>query len=337
MKKIIVTGGCGFIGSNLVKKLLLTKSSIILNIDALKKQSVPDSLNKVIKNKKNYFFKKIDISNFNKLNKLIRDFEPSLIFHLAAESHVDRSIVNPFSFISSNILGTLNIIESIRLNNFWRNNKSFKLIYVSTDEVYGSLKKNQKSFTELNKFYPNSPYSASKASGDLLARAWNKTFNIPIITTNSSNNYGPWQFPEKLIPVVISNCLKGINIPVYGNGTNVRDWLYVEDHIEALIKISKFAKAGSNFNIGGGKEVTNISVVKKICSILDEIEPKKFKYSKLIEFVNDRPGHDFRYSINFNKLKKELNYKPKVEFELGLLKTINWYLSNKKWLLKNNK
>ena len=334
MKKIIVTGGCGFIGSNLVKKLLLSKSNIVLNIDALKKQSVPESLNKVIKNKKNYFFKKIDINNFNKLNKIIRDFEPSLIFHLAAESHVDRSIINPVSFVSSNILGTLNIIESIRINNFWRNNKYFKLINVSTDEVYGSLKKNQKSFTELNKFYPNSPYSASKASGDLLARAWNKTFNIPIITTNSSNNYGPWQFPEKLIPVVISNCLKGINIPVYGNGTNVRDWLYVEDHIEALIKISKFAKTGINFNIGGGKEVTNISLVKKICSILDEIEPKKFKYASLIEFVNDRPGHDFRYSINFNKLKKELNYKPKIKFELGLLKTIKWYINNKKWLFK---
>ena len=334
MKKIIVTGGCGFIGSNLVKKLLLSKSNIVLNIDALKKQSVPESLNKVIKNKKNYFFKKIDIKNFDKLNKIIRDFEPSLVFHLAAESHVDRSIVNPFSFISSNILGTLNIIESIRINSFWRNNKSFKLINVSTDEVYGSLKKNQKSFTELNKFYPNSPYSASKASGDLLARAWNKTFNIPIITTNSSNNYGPWQFPEKLIPVVISNCLKGINIPVYGNGTNVRDWLYVEDHIEALIKISKFAKTGINFNIGGGKEVTNISLVKKICSILDELEPRNFKYAKLIEFVNDRPGHDFRYSINFNKLKKELNYKPKIEFELGLLKTIKWYINNKKWLFK---
>ena len=334
MKKIIVTGGCGFIGSNLVKKLLLSKSNIVLNIDALKKQSVPESLNKAIKNKKNYFFKKIDIKNFDKLNKIIRDFEPSLIFHLAAESHVDRSIVNPFSFFSSNILGTLNIIESIRINSFWRNNKSFKLINVSTDEVYGSLKKNQKSFTELNKFYPNSPYSASKASGDLLARAWNKTFNIPIITTNSSNNYGPWQFPEKLIPVVISNCLKGINIPVYGNGTNVRDWLYVEDHIEALIKISKFAKTGINFNIGGGKEVTNISLVKKICSILDELEPRNFKYAKLIEFVNDRPGHDFRYSINFNKLKKELNYKPKIEFELGLLKTIKWYINNKKWLFK---
>ena len=334
MKKIIVTGGCGFIGSNLVKKLLLSKSNIVLNIDALKKQSVPESLNKVIKNKKNYFFKKIDINNFNKLNKIIRDFEPSLIFHLAAESHVDRSIINPVSFVSSNILGTLNIIESIRINNFWRNNKYFKLINVSTDEIYGSLKKNQKSFTELNKFYPNSPYSASKASGDLLARAWNKTFNVPIITTHSSNNYGPWQFPEKLIPVVISNCLKGINIPVYGNGTNVRDWLYVEDHIEALIKISKLVKTGSNFNIGGGKEVTNISLVKKICSILDEIEPKKFKYARLIEFVNDRPAHDFRYSINFNKLKKELNYKPKIEFELGLLKTINWYLSNKKWLFK---
>ena len=334
MKKILITGGCGFIGSNLVKKLLLSKSNIVLNIDALKKQSVPESLNKVIKNKKNYFFKKIDIKNFDKLNKIIRDFEPSLIFHLAAESHVDRSIVNPFSFFSSNILGTLNIIESIRINSFWRNNKSFKLVNVSTDEVYGSLKKNQKSFTELNKFYPNSPYSASKASGDLLARAWNKTFNIPIITTNSSNNYGPWQFPEKLIPVVISNCLKGINIPVYGNGTNVRDWLYVEDHIEALIKISKFAKTGINFNIGGGKEVTNISLVKKICSILDELEPRNFKYAKLIEFVNDRPGHDFRYSINFNKLKKELNYKPKIKFELGLLKTIKWYINNKKWLFK---
>ena len=271
MKKIIVTGGCGFIGSNLVKKLLLSKSNIVLNIDSLKKQSVPESLNKVIKNKKNYFFKKIDINNFNKLNKIIRDFEPSLIFHLAAESHVDRSIVNPFSFFSSNILGTLNILESIRINSFWRNNKSFKLINVSTDEVYGSLKKNQKSFTELNKFYPNSPYSASKASGDLLARAWNKTFNIPIITTNSSNNYGPWQFPEKLIPVVISNCLKGINIPVYGNGTNVRDWLYVEDHARALVLVATTGEIAETYNIGGHNEKQNIEVVKTIIdSVKDE-------------------------------------------------------------------
>ncbi len=336
MKKILVTGGCGFIGSCLIKKLLKNKLNFVLNIDALKKQSVKESLNE-IRSSKNYNFKKIDITNFNRINSSINSFKPDLIFHLAAESHVDRSISSPTHFIKSNINGTLNILESLRVAKFWRNKKKFKLINISTDEVYGSLSKSEKSFNENNQFKPNSPYSSSKASSDLIARSYNKTFKIPIITTNCSNNYGPWQYPEKLIPVVILSCLKNKNIPIYGNGSNIRDWLYVEDHADALIKISNSNKVGNTYNIGGGKEVSNIEIVNKICEIMDHIYPAKKSYKNLISFVDDRLSHDFRYSVNINKIKKEFDFKPKYNFNRGLSKTINWYVKNSKWLLNKDK
>ncbi len=333
MKKILVTGGCGFIASFLIKKLLKNKNNLILNLDALKKQSVPESLNE-IKNNNNYKFLKVDITNYKKTNKIISQFKPNLIFHLAAESHVDRSIVNPSSFIISNINATLSILESLRNNHFWKNDANFKLINVSTDEVFGSLSKSQKSFTEKNKFLPNSPYSSSKASSDLIVRSYFKTFNIPIITTNCSNNYGPWQFPEKLIPVVIASCLNNKVIPIYGNGKNIRDWLYVGDHINALIKISKINDYGSSYNIGGGVELTNIQIVRRICKIMDDLIPNKKKYSSLIKFVKDRKSHDFRYSVNIDKIQKKINYKPSYSFDDGLTETVSWYVSNSKWLNK---
>ncbi len=336
MNKILVTGGCGFIASCLIKKLLKNKSNKILNLDALKKQSVKESLDSINSNK-NYNFKKIDISNFEKLHSTIVNFKPDLIYHLAAESHVDRSISAPNKFIISNFNGTLNILESLRRTKYWQKNIKFKMINVSTDEVYGSLSKQQKSFTEKNQYKPNSPYSSSKASSDLIARSYYKTFNIPIITSHCSNNYGPWQYPEKLIPVVILSCLLEKKIPIYGKGHNIRDWLYVEDHVDALIKISNSNKIGENYNIGGGKELTNLEIVNKICSIMDELVPKKYSHKKLISFVKDRLSHDFRYSVNIDKIKKELNYKPKHNFNDGLFKTVKWYVNNSNWLLNKIK
>lgn len=333
MKKILVTGGCGFIGSFLIKKLLKNKNNFVLNLDALKKQSVPESLNEIKKNK-NYKFLKVDITNYKKTDKIISQFKPNLIYHLAAESHVDRSIVNPTSFILSNINATLSILESLRNNDFWKNDVNFKLINVSTDEVFGSLSKKQKSFTEKNKFLPNSPYSSSKASSDLIVRSYFKTFNIPIITTNCSNNYGPWQFPEKLIPVVIASCLNNKVIPIYGNGKNIRDWLYVGDHINALVKIAKIKDYGSSYNIGGGVELSNIQIVRHICKIMNDLIPNSRKYSSLIKFVKDRKSHDFRYSVNIDKIQKKINYKPLYSFDDGLRETVSWYISNSKWLNK---
>ena len=299
-----------------------------------KKFSVPEALNEY-KFKKNYIFKKLDISNFKLLNCEIKKFKPEIVFHMAAESHVDRSIKTPIDFINSNVIGTVNLIESFRINSkFWINNKKFKIINVSTDEVFGSLKSTDKKFLEIHKFKPNSPYSASKASAYLFARAWNKTFNIPIITTHCSNNYGPWQYPEKLIPVVISKCLLNKKIPVYGNGKNIRDWLHVDDHINALLKISMRGKIGESYNIGGGRELSNLSIVKKICKIMDRLRPAGKKYENNIAFIKDRLGHDFRYAINYTKIKKDLHYVPMINFDQGLYNTVKWYVDNENWLLK---
>jgi len=333
--RIIVTGGYGFIGSTLIKKLIIDKKNIVLNIDAKKINSMPESLAK-IKHFKNYRFKKLNIDNYQKLNNLILEFKPNLVFHLAAESHVDNSITSPKDFIYSNIVGTFNLIDVLSkyIKKHKKISNKFRLIHVSTDEVYGSLTPKEKSFKEDNKFYPNSPYSASKASGDLLCRAWNKTFKLPIITTNCSNNYGPWQFPEKLIPLVIKKALKQKKIPIYGTGKNIRDWIHVDDHVSALIKLSKKGKIGESYNIGGDNEITNISLVKKICEIIDEKTKAKISSKKLISFVTDRAAHDFRYSINSKKLEKELNFKAIFSINNGIYQTVNWYLDNKEWLLK---
>ncbi len=329
--RILVTGGLGFIGSHLIKKILTYKKNIVLNVDAKTYCSMPESLQNYKRNK-NYLFKKLNISNSKNVSKTIKEFQPNLIFHLAAESHVDNSIVNPNSFINTNIIGTYNLLNS-SLKYLNQINK-FKFIHISTDEVYGSLKnKTQKSFTENSKFNPNSPYSASKASSDLLVRAWNKTYNLPVITTNCVNNFGPWQFPEKLIPVVIYSCLKQIEIPVYGNGINIREWIHVNDHVDCLINLSKNGKIGEVYNIGSGFEISNINLVKIICDYFDNKFPKKKSYKKLIKFVNDRPGHDFRYSLNSEKTNRIIR-SDKKNFYKKLYTTIDWYILNYKWLNK---
>jgi len=330
--KLIVTGGFGFIGSHLVRHLV-KKSHNVINIDNRSYSSMPESLNDCKKNKllKNI---NININNQNKLKKIFNDFNPDSIIHLAAESHVDNSIKSPKIFIDSNINGTYNLLEVTR-EYLRKNNKKKKFIFlhVSTDEVYGSLKsKKDKPFDENFKYLPNSPYSASKAASDLLVRSWNKTFSIPTIITNCCNNFGPWQFPEKLIPVVIYKCLNKKNIPIYGRGTNIREWMHVQDHVANLLKILNKGKIGESYNIGSGFEINNIDLTYKICKILDELIPYKHSYSKFITLVKDRAGHDFRYAINSNKIKKVINFKIKNNFDQDLRNTLIWYLDNRDWL-----
>ena len=325
--KIVVTGGFGFIGSCLINKLIKNKKNIVLNLDALKYSSMPESLEEV-KINKNYSFKKIDLYDFNKLKRIIKKFRPDIIFHLAAESHVDNSILNSYDFIKSNIIGTYNILKSIQLYS-----RQTLLLHVSTDEVYGSLKNNKEnSFTEESKFYPSSPYSATKASSDLLVNAWNQTYNLRVIVTNCVNNFGKWQFPEKLIPVVIDSCLKFKKIPVYGNGKNIREWIDVENHVEYLIHLSKFGKIGETYNIGSGYEIENILLIKKICKYFDNKLPKKQSYQSLINFVKDRPGHDLRYSVNTSKINKIFKKNYNEEFDDKFHDTIDWYINNRTWL-----
>lgn len=332
-KKIyLVTGGCGFIGSALVRKLLKDKNNFVINIDKL---SYASNINSVENSKDDdYVFYKENINNKKIIKKILNKYNPNYILHLAAESHVDRSIDDPSVFIESNIVGTFSLLSESY--NYWKNlkdkdKKGFKFLLVSTDEVYGST---SSTFTEDSPMRPNSPYAASKASADLLARSWFKTYKFPILTTNCSNNYGKWQFPEKLIPLVIKKCIENKEIPVYGKGNQERDWLYVDDHIDALLEVLKKGKSGETYNIASSKEIKNLDLVKLICLILDEMIPNKNKkYSELIKFVDDRPGHDFRYSMNVDKIKRDINWAATTELNEGLRKTIAWYLDNKKWLL----
>ena len=338
MKKILITGGLGFIGNALIKELLKNRNYLIYNIDKLSNVSSPESLKNItLKESKRYFFSKIDICNYNKTKKIFDTFKPDTVFNLAAESHVDNSIANPKEFIDSNIMGTFNLLQISKnyIDDYKIKNK-FKFIQISTDEVYGSLKKNSKPFTESNKYLPNSPYSASKASAELLVRAWNKTYNFPSLITNCSNNYGPWQFPEKLIPLVIYKAINLHDIPVYGNGKNIRDWIFVNDHAKMLIQVAKYGLIGENYNIGANYEITNIDLIKMICNILNKIKPSNINYLKLITFVKDRPGHDFRYAINSKKLNGISRIKNKTNFEEKLKITIIWYLDNIKWLNKKS-
>ena len=333
MSKILVTGGLGFIGSTAIKMILSKTHDEVLNIDKNSYASMPEALD-LLESSSRYSFLKIDISQYELTKKVISDYAPDVILHLAAESHVDNSINSPKEFIESNIIGTYNLLQAA--NELWtdedRLNKKF--IHVSTDEVYGSLEQNEAPFTESTKYSPNSPYSASKASSDMLARAWYKTFGIPVIITNCSNNYGPWQFPEKLIPVVIKKALNHEKIPIYGDGLNIRDWLFVEDHAAALINVYQNGEAGEKYNIGGNNEISNLDLVEKICAILDEVSPSMNipKYIQLISFVRDRPGHDLRYAIDATKIAKELNFIPSIEIDAGLMKTVQWYVKNKDWL-----
>ena len=332
-KNFLITGGYGFIGSCLIRELLKNKINKVCNIDKLTYSSSKDSIKTF--NNNNYSFEKVDISEPMHVRGVILNFKPDVIFNLAAESHVDRSIDNPDDFIKSNINGTFTLLNESY--GYWKmlsgvKKSKFRFIHISTDEVYGSLKPKELPFVEESLYKPNSPYSASKASSDHLVRSWYKTYSLPTIVTNTSNNYGPWQFSEKLIPLVISKCLKKEKIPIYGNGLQIRDWIRVEDHISGLITVLNKGKVGEKYNIGANKELTNIQVINNICDILNELIPiKDFSYRELMVFVEDRPGHDNRYAINNTKIKN-LGWSPSISWDEGIRDTVNWYLKNKFFL-----
>ena len=328
--KLIVTGGAGFIGSALIRYLINNTDTIIMNIDKLTYAGNLDSLISVINNPQ-YNFSQTDICDAQKLQKVFTEFQPDAVMHLAAESHVDRSIDGPAEFINTNIIGTYTLLEASR--NYWQtltDKSKFRFQHISTDEVYGSLGA-KGLFTETTSYKPNSPYSASKASSDHLVRAWFHTFKLPVVTTNCSNNYGPYQFPEKLIPLIILNALEGKQLPIYGKGENIRDWLYVDDHARALYTVLKQGKIGEVYNIGGNCEKTNLEVVTTLCDILDKLVPSKNLYKNLITYVTDRPGHDLRYAIDSTKIKNKLGWQPQETFATGLQKTVQWYLDNNEW------
>lgn len=334
MKTIIVTGGAGFIGSALVRFLIKETDYVVVNVDKLTYAGNLESLLDISNNSR-YHFEQIDICDKVKIKNLFKNYKPNAIMHLAAESHVDRSIDEPSDFLSTNVIGTYTLLEEAR--SYWNNlngaNKNnFRFLHVSTDEVYGSLGPDGY-FSESTAYKPNSPYSASKASSDHFVRAWYHTFGLPTVITNCSNNYGPYQFPEKLMPVVILNALNGKNIPVYGQGKNIRDWLFVEDHVKALLTVLEKGQLGETYVIGGHNEKNNLEVVETICQIMDEIipNPKIKNYSDLITFVKDRPGHDMRYAIDPEKIQKKLGWFPQVTFKEGIYKTVKWYLNNQEW------
>ncbi|MDH5216066.1 MAG: dTDP-glucose 4,6-dehydratase [Gammaproteobacteria bacterium] len=335
MDKVLITGGAGFIGSAVIRHVISNTSMQVLNIDKLTYAGNLESLKDVATNSR-YQFEKVDICDRQAIRNVLQHWKPDAIMNLAAESHVDRSIDEPSQFIQTNIFGTYALLEEARV--FWGGLESegqnkFRFHHVSTDEVYGELGETGY-FTEETPYNPSSPYSASKASSDHLVRAWNKTYGLPIIITNCSNNYGPYQFPEKLIPLMILNAKNFKQLPVYGQGANIRDWLYVDDHAKALVEVLLKGKVGDEYNIGGGEEKSNIDVVNLICDLLDEIFPSKLEQprSNLVTFVQDRPGHDFRYAIDAQKIFKHIGWVPKETFETGLRKTVNWYLNNESWI-----
>ena len=338
IKTILITGGAGFIGSALIRNLGKNPENKIINIDKLTYSGNLESL-RSLKGRKNYIFEKLDICDSINLQRVINESKPDLVIHLAAESHVDRSIDGPIDFIQTNIFGTFNILECVRV--YYQSLKglkkdNFRFLHVSTDEVYGDLKNTNNFFSEETRYDPSSPYSASKASSDHLVRAWHRTYNLPVLITNCSNNYGPFQFPEKLIPHMILSAIKIKPLPVYGDGNQIRDWLYVDDHVSAIMSVALKGKPGETYNVGGNNEIKNIEVVQKICSILDELIPinnsELNSYSELITYVEDRPGHDVRYAIDSSKINKNLGWRPNENFESGIRKTIMWYLENNAWL-----
>ncbi|HIF35598.1 MAG TPA: dTDP-glucose 4,6-dehydratase [Candidatus Thioglobus sp.] len=335
--KLLITGGAGFIGSAVIRHIINNTKHSVVNVDKLTYAGNLESL-KPIENSGRYVFDQIDICDANEIKRILAEHQPDIVMHLAAESHVDRSIDGPGEFVQTNIVGTYVLLEEAR--DYWLSlegdkKECFKFHHISTDEVYGDLEGTDDLFTEETSYAPSSPYSASKASSDHLVRAWQRTFKFPTLITNCSNNYGPYQFPEKLIPLVILNALEGKDLPIYGNGKQIRDWLYVDDHARALLHVALTGEIGETYNIGGHNELQNIDVVKIVCGILDELAPSKLdditKYEQLITFVGDRAGHDVRYAIDATKIANKLNWMPDETFATGIKKTVEWYLENSAW------
>lgn len=335
--KVLVTGGAGFIGSAVIRHMLADTDNEVVNVDALTYAGNLESLPEAEASGR-YEFRKVDICNAAAIGEVFAECQPDLVMHLAAESHVDRSIEGPGAFIQTNVVGTYIMLEAAR--KYWESladekRSMFRFHHISTDEVYGDLEGTTDLFTEETSYAPSSPYSASKAGSDHLVRAWNRTYKLPVVVTNCSNNYGPYHFPEKLIPHMIINALEGRPLPVYGDGKQIRDWLFVEDHARALYLVAVKGRIGETYNIGGHNEKTNLEVVEAICNLLEELAPEKpsgiLAYSDLITFVKDRPGHDLRYAIDASKIKEELGWIPCESFESGLRKTVTWYLENEKW------
>lgn len=333
---ILVTGGAGFIGSNFVLDWVAQSEETVINLDALTYAGNLENLASLQGNPRHVFVKG-DIGDFERVSKLLAEHRPRAIVNFAAESHVDRSIHGPEDFIQTNIVGTFRLLEATRAH--WNAlddeaKAAFRFLHVSTDEVYGSLDKNDPAFRETNRYEPNSPYSASKAASDHLVRAYHHTYGLPVLTTNCSNNYGPYHFPEKLIPLVIHNALAGKPLPIYGDGQQIRDWLYVKDHCSAIRRVLEAGRLGETYNVGGWNEKANLDVVNTLCAILDELSPRADgqSYRQQITFVKDRPGHDRRYAIDAGKLERELGWKPAETFDTGIRKTVRWYLDNQGWV-----
>ena len=336
-KKLLITGGAGFIGSAVIRHIINNTSHNVVNVDKLTYAGNLESLESV-ENNSRYAFEQVDICDAVDIKRVLNKYQPDIVMHLAAESHVDRSIDGPGEFIQTNIVGTYVLLEEAR--GYWSNlegskKEYFRFHHVSTDEVYGDLEGTDDLFTEDTPYAPSSPYSAAKASSDHLVRAWQRTFKLPTLITNCSNNYGPYQFPEKLIPLIILNALEGKELPIYGNGKQIRDWLYVDDHARALLHVALTGKISETYNIGGHNELQNIDVVKTVCSILDELVPSKLdgidQYEQLITYVGDRAGHDVRYAIDATKIANKLNWTPDETFSTGIKKTVEWYLNNSTW------
>lgn len=332
-KTFLITGGAGFIGSAVVRELIKHSPHRVINVDKLTYAGNLESLDS-IEGHDRYTFVQADICDASAMQQLFTQHQPDVVMHLAAESHVDRSIDGPAEFIQTNVVGTAVLLEAAR--SYWNSLKgerrdAFRFHHISTDEVYGDLEGTEDLFTEHTPYAPSSPYSASKASSDHLVRAWQRTYGLPTLITNCSNNYGPYHFPEKLIPLMILNALAGKSLPVYGDGQQIRDWLYVEDHARALIKVATEGQVGETYNIGGHNEKANLTVVETLCDLLQELVPKDASYRELITFVTDRPGHDVRYAIDASKIERELGWVPEETFESGLRKTVEWYLNNETW------